>query len=77
VLLREGLSVTLAAIGLGIVAASLLTKLITGLLFGTSPLDALSFSLGPIFLFIVSLAASLVPAWGAASIDPARVLRGE
>jgi hypothetical protein len=75
--LREGVSVTLAGIGLGIVAASLLTRLMTRLLFGTSPLDALSFSLGPALLVIVGIAASLVPALRAASIDPARVLRGE
>ena len=75
--LREGVSVTLAGVGLGIVAASLLTKLMTRLLFGTSPLDALSFSLGPALLVIVGIAASVVPALRAASIDPARVLRGE
>ena len=67
---------TLAGVGLGILAASLLTRLMTRLLFGTSPLDALSFSLGPALLVIVGIAASLVPAWRAASIDPARVLRG-
>ena len=75
--LREGVSVTLAGVGLGIIAASLLTRLMTSLLFGTSPLDALSFSLGPALLVVVGVAASLVPALRAASIDPARVLRGE
>ena len=47
---------TLAGVGLGIVAASLLTRLMTRLLFGTSPLDALSFSLGPALLVIVGIA---------------------
>ena len=75
--LREGVSVTLAGVGIGIVAASLLTRLMTRLLFGTSPLDALSFSLGPALLAMVGVAASLVPALRAASIDPAKVLRGE
>ena len=68
---------TLAGVGLGIVAASLLTRLMTGVLFGTSPLDEFSFSLGPALLVIVGISASLVPAWRAASVDPARVLRGE
>ena len=49
----------------------------TSVLFGTSPLDALSFSLGPALLVVVGVAASLVPAVRAASIDPAKVLRGE
>jgi predicted permease len=75
--LREGVSVTLAGVGLGIVAASLLTRLMTVVLFGTSPLDAFSFLLGPALLVVVGIAASLVPAWRAASIDPATVLRGE
>jgi len=75
--LREGVSVTIAGVGLGIVAASVLTRLMTSLLFGTSPLDVFSFALGPTLLVIVGVAASLVPALRAASIDPARVLRGE
>jgi len=49
----------------------------TSVLFGTSPLDALSFSLGPALLITVGVAASLVPALRVASIDPAKVLRGE
>ena len=75
--LREGVSVTLAGVGLGIVAASLLTRLMTSLLFGTSPLDTLSFSVGPAVLIAVSVVASLVPALRAASIDPVKALRGE
>jgi putative ABC transport system permease protein len=73
--LREGASVTLADVGLGVVAASLLTRLMTSLLFGTSPLDALSFSLGPALFVTVGVVASLVPALRVASIDPAKVLR--
>jgi putative ABC transport system permease protein len=75
--LREGVSVTLAGVGPGVVAAARLTRMMTSVLFGTSPLDALSFSLGPALLVVVRVAASLVPAVRAASIDPAKVLRGE
>jgi putative ABC transport system permease protein len=75
--LREGVSVTLAGVALGLVAAGLLTRLMTSLLFGTSPLDALSFSLGPVVLVTAGVAASLVPALRVASIDPAKVLRGD
>jgi predicted permease len=75
--LREGVSATVAGVGLGIIAASVLTRLMTSLLFGTSPLDPLSFSLGPALLVIVGVAASLVPALRAAAIDPGTVLRGE
>jgi putative ABC transport system permease protein len=75
--LREGVGVTLAGVGIGIVAAGLLSRLMTRLLFGTSPLDALSFSLGPALLVTVGVTASLVPALRAGSIDPAKILRGE
>jgi predicted permease len=75
--LREGLSVTAAGVVLGSVAAGLLTRLMTTLLFGTSPLDAFSFSFGPALLLIVGIAASLIPAMRAASSDPASVLRGD
>ena len=59
--LREGVSVTLAGVGLGMVAAGLLTRLMTRLLFGTSPLDALSFSLGPALLVVVGIAPPSFP----------------
>jgi putative ABC transport system permease protein len=75
--LREGVWVTLLGVGLGMGVASLLTRLMTRLLFGTSPLDTLSFTLGPALLFLVGIAASLLPALRAASTDPAKVLRGE
>ena len=75
--LREGISVTLLGAGVGIVVASLLTRLMSKLLFGTSPFDAVSFSFGPALLIVVGIAASVVPALRAAAIDPARILRGE
>jgi putative ABC transport system permease protein len=74
---REGLSVTAAGVGLGMVAAALLTRLMARLLFGTSPFDALAFTAGPALLVASALAASIVPALRAASTDPASVLRGE
>ena len=75
--LREGLWVTVLGVGLGVAAAGLLTRLMTRLLFGTSPLDGLSFTVGPALLIGVGIVASLLPAMRAASTDPAKVLRGE
>jgi hypothetical protein len=73
----EGLSVTALGVGLGMVAAALLTRLMARLLFGTSPFDAVAFTAGPALLVASGLAASIVPALRAASTDPASVLRGE
>jgi putative ABC transport system permease protein len=74
---REGLSVTLLGVGLGAAGAALSTRLMTRLLFGTSPLDGPSFTLGPALLIGVGIVASLLPAMRAASTDPAKAIRGE
>ena len=75
--LREGLFVTLAGLAVGVLAASLVTGLMRGLLFGIKPLDATAFILGPSLLFAVSVVACVLPALRAASTDPAVALRDE
>ena len=62
---------------LGLVAASLVTGLLTGILYEVKPLDAISFVGGALTLGILVLAASAVPARRAASIDPVEALRAE
>ena len=44
--LREGLSVTLAGIALGVLGAGLFTRLMQDLLFGVTPLDPIAFTVG-------------------------------
>jgi ABC-type antimicrobial peptide transport system permease subunit len=73
--LREGLSVTLAGIALGGIGAVLFTRLMQDLLFGVTPTDTVAFTLAPVMLVVTSLAACLGPAWRAASTDPATTLR--
>ena len=73
--LREGLSVTLAGIALGGIGAGLFTRLMQDLLFGVTPTDTVAFTLAPVMLVVTSLAACLGPAWRAASTDPATTLR--
>lgn len=75
--LRRGLGVTGAGFVLGLVTSAGLTRLLEGLLFGITPLDALSFTLAPVVVLPAVIAASLVPALRAASTDPAIVLRNE
>jgi ABC-type antimicrobial peptide transport system permease subunit len=75
--LREGLSVTLVGLGAGLGAATLVTRLLQGLLFGVTPLDAAAFLAGPALLLAVAVVACAVPAMRAASTDPAVALRGE
>jgi predicted permease len=62
---------------LGIAAALLLSKLLTSMLVGIKPHDALSFSLAWILMTIVALLASTIPASHAARTDLVSVLHSE
>ena len=75
--LRDGLSITLMGLVVGVVAASLVTRLLRGLLFGVTPLDAAAFVMGPSLLLCVTVIACALPALRAASADPAVALRDE
>jgi len=75
--LREGLLVTALGLALGLAGAAALTRLMQGLLFGVTPLDAVSFAAAPAMLVPVAIVACLLPAYRAARIDPADALRAE
>jgi hypothetical protein len=69
----------LAALGLvvGVAAAIGLTRLLEGLLFGTSPNDPLTFGAVTALLAGVAFTASWLPALRASRLDPARTLQVE
>jgi putative ABC transport system permease protein len=77
--LRLVLSRAAALIGagtcLGLAGSVGLVRLIATLLFGTAPLDPLTFAAAPILLAAVALAASYLPAWRATRVDPMVALR--
>jgi predicted permease len=62
---------------LGLLASSLATRLLAGMLYGVQPLDPLSFIGGAVMFMIVAVLASLVPARRAASVNPVEALRAE
>ena len=74
-----GSGTRLAAIGIaaGILAALILTRFMTSMLFGVHPADPLTFAAVSLLLLIVILFASYVPARRAAKIDPMVALRYE
>jgi len=72
---RQGLTLALAGVVLGVVAALAVTHLMASLLYAVDSRDPLTFVFGPLVLAIVSVAASLLPAWKAAAMDPVRALR--
>jgi predicted permease len=72
---RQGLTLASAGVILGVVAALAVTHLMASLLYAVDSRDPLTFLVGPLVLGIVSVAASLLPAWKAAGMDPVRALR--
>jgi predicted permease len=73
--LRQGLRLAAIGVAIGIVGATVVTRLLSGMLFHVTPLDPLAFLLSVGVLLIVAGAACLVPASRAAHLDPARALR--
>jgi putative ABC transport system permease protein len=75
--LRRGLALTALGIALGVAAALAATRAITSLLYGVSPLDAVTYLGVVALLSVVALIAGSLPAWRAARVDPALPLRTE
>ena len=75
--LRQGMTLALSGVGIGLALALLLAKLLDGLLFGITPYDEVSFGVMALVLLLVALAASYFPARSATRVDPAVSLRAE
>jgi ABC-type antimicrobial peptide transport system permease subunit len=75
--LKRGLVLTAAGSAIGLALALALSRTAASLLYGVSPTDTLTFILVPVFLLLIALAACLVPARRAASLDPIQALKYE
>jgi predicted permease len=75
-ILRESLRVAGIGLALGFPAALLTTHVMRSLLFGVAPWDAPIFAGAGAVLLAAVCAATVLPAWRAAAVDPAHVLRG-
>jgi putative ABC transport system permease protein len=75
--LRQGMSLALLGIAIGVGAALLLTRVIESQLFGVRASDPVTFVGVALLLGLTALAANLVPALRAMRVDPAVVLRDE
>jgi len=75
--LRQALTPVAAGISLGLVGVISTARLTSSLLFGTTPNDPLTLVEVSLFLVIVALGASYVPARRASQIDPMTALRHE
>jgi putative ABC transport system permease protein len=64
-----------AGLGVGLVAAGLLTTFLSKLLYGVQPRDALAFVVVAAIVALTAVVASIVPARRSARVDPLSVLR--
>jgi ABC-type antimicrobial peptide transport system permease subunit len=76
-ILREGLSLLISGLCLGMVAAIAFAHLLRSFLYEVPALDPLTFALVPALLFVATLAACLIPSARAAATDPMVALRHE
>jgi putative ABC transport system permease protein len=76
-IVRRGARLALIGVGIGLVAAFALTRLMRSLLFAVSPSDPMTYAAIIVLLVTVALVASWLPARRAARIDPLAALRQE
>lgn len=74
-MIGRGLGFALAGVVVGVAASAAITRLLGGMLYGIRPSDPVTFTVTSALLILVSAAASLVPAFRAARLDPMTTLR--
>jgi len=74
-IIGRGLTLACVGVGTGLVISMITTRLMARMLFHIRPTDPLTFATMVVLLFLVSSAASGVPAYRAALLDPMKTLR--
>jgi MacB-like periplasmic core domain/FtsX-like permease family len=75
--LRQGLVLSAVGLGVGLVAALAVTRLMSSLLFGTEPTDVVTYVAAIGVILAAAALASYLPARRASAIDPIETLKAE
>ena len=73
--IRQGLTLALTGLAVGLAGAWWLTRILSTLLYGVTPADPPTFLSVSFLLVVVAALASSIPAWRAAKVDPLQALR--
>ena len=76
-IMKNGLTLVLTGIVIGIGSALGLTRFLATLLFGVEPTDSVTFVIVSAVFFVVATVAALIPAMRATRVDPVIALRSE
>ena len=75
--LREAARIAAAGIVIGLLAATLATRLLRGMLYDVGASDAMVYVTAAVVVAVVAIVSSWAPAWSATRVDPAIALRAE
>ena len=76
-IIKQGLQLVLLGLAIGLLGAFALMKIISGLLFGVTTKDPMTFAAVTVVLALIALVACYVPARRATRVDPLEALRYE
>jgi putative ABC transport system permease protein len=75
--LRQGATLAIVGVAIGLGLAALTTKLLADWLYGVKPLDRWTFAIGGLTMIAIALLASYLPARRAARVDPIVTLKAD
>ncbi|HLW76114.1 MAG TPA: FtsX-like permease family protein, partial [Bryobacteraceae bacterium] len=74
---KSAMKLALAGCAIGLLGAAAASRLLDSFLFGVGPFDPLVLTVASLFVMMLALGASLLPARRAAAVDPMKALRAD